>query len=149
MVERQPRAQSARIPNPRSARIATERRVVRYSRARYRPIALALGTLIAVLVPVTGYVMLTSSMTGLTYAVGKAHAQRNRLRDETLRLEDRVEQLSSDARLARIAAQLHMHPASTAIAMQLEPAQAAQPRIAFLSDIARWFQRAPVKKRRS
>ena len=150
MVQMQPRRrEEARIPNPRSARNAAQRRVVRNSRARYRPIVLALAVLLALLVPVTGYVMLTSSMTGLTYAVEKAHARQKRLQDETLRLEDRVEQLSSDARLARLAAQLHMHPASTEIAVQLSPSQTRQQRIAFLSGIARWFHPAAAEKRRS
>ena len=149
MVQMQPRTRETRIHNPRSARNAAQRRVVRHSRARYRPIALALGVLLAALVPVTGYVMLTSATTGLTYSVEKAHARQKHLQDETLRLEDRVEQLSSDARLARLAAQLHMHPASTEIAVQLSPPQTQQQRIAFLSGIARWFHPAAAGKRRS
>ena len=100
--------QRSRIPNPRAARTATHRRIVRKSRARYVGVARVSAVLFFALVLLMGYVVLTSSLTGLSYAVGHESAKREALQEETMRLDDRIEALRSDDRLAALAAKLGM-----------------------------------------
>jgi hypothetical protein len=100
--------QPSRISNPRSARTATHRRKVRSSRARYASIGRVCVGLSAVLSLLMTYVVLTSSLTGLSYAVAHAQHQREALQEETIRLDDRLAEMRSDDRLAGIAAKLGM-----------------------------------------
>ncbi len=61
------------LPNPRTARAATQRRIVHKSRARYtRPRARVGRRGHACSVLLMGYVLLTASLTGHVYAVAKA-----------------------------------------------------------------------------
>jgi cell division protein FtsL len=61
-----------------------------------------------VLAPVMSYVMLTSNLTGLTYALTSAEAQRTKLQGDVQRLDDRIAHLESRERLYQIAKQLGM-----------------------------------------
>lgn len=106
-VVRQPHSQP-RVPNVRTARGATQRRVSRTSRMRYAQLVRFCATLAVVMLLVMTYVMLTSRLTGLNYAVAKAEHQRTVLQSQTARLDDELSILSSDDRLARLAAKLHM-----------------------------------------
>ena len=108
LVERPPR-----LRNPRTVRAATQRRIVRKSRARYTGVGRVFTGLIGVLVLLMGYVVLTSSLTGLSYAVATARADREALQEETMRLDDRIAALRSDDRLAAIAARLGMREPQT------------------------------------
>jgi hypothetical protein len=78
---------SSRIENPRTVRNATAARKVRASRARYTTLTRVFAVLLCVLTLVMGYVVLTSSLTGLSYAVARAAAQREALQEETMRLD--------------------------------------------------------------
>lgn len=69
-------------------------------------ICVVLGVLLTLLM---AYVVLTSSLTGLSYAVARGQHDREALQEETMRLDDRIAQLRSDDRLAAIAARLGMH----------------------------------------
>ncbi|MGC2651849.1 MAG: hypothetical protein WA304_13715 [Candidatus Cybelea sp.] len=69
-----------------------------------------LAVLLCVLAFLMGYVVLTSSRTGLSYAVARAAAQREALQEETMRLDDRIAALRSDDRLSELAARLGMRP---------------------------------------
>ncbi|MGA8385903.1 MAG: hypothetical protein WB687_11475 [Candidatus Cybelea sp.] len=82
----------------------------RASRARYATLVRMLAVLLCVLAFLMGYVVLTSSRTGLSYAVARAAAQREALQEETMRLDDRIAALRSDDRLAELAARLGMRP---------------------------------------
>lgn len=98
----------ARTVMPRTAKNATQRRIVHQSRSRYAGLVrfcAGLGVLLGIFML---YVMLTSRLTSLNYAVGEAQQQQAALRIETARLDDKLAALRSDDRLARIAAQLHM-----------------------------------------
>jgi cell division protein FtsL len=98
----------SRVRNPRTARAATQRRIVHKSRARYSNIvrvSMGLAVLLALLM---GYVLLTSTMTGLSYTVAKAKHEREALQEETMRLDDRIAALRSDERLSALAAKLGM-----------------------------------------
>lgn len=66
------------------------------------------GVLTIVLAFLMGYVVLTSSLTGLSYAVANAKHERAELQAETARLDDRIAALRSDDRLAVLAARLGM-----------------------------------------
>ncbi|HXB83182.1 MAG TPA: hypothetical protein VNU22_07525 [Candidatus Acidoferrum sp.] len=101
---------SPRIANPRTVRAATARRMGRTSRARYTTLVRMLAVLLCILALLMGYVVLTSSRTGLSYAVARAAAQREALQEETMRLDDRIAALRSDDRLAELAARLGMRP---------------------------------------
>ncbi|MGA9017314.1 MAG: hypothetical protein WB438_00045 [Candidatus Cybelea sp.] len=82
----------------------------RASRARYATLVRMLAVLLCVLAFLMGYVVLTSSRTGLSYAVARAAAQREALQEETMRLDDRIAALRSDDRLSELAARLGMGP---------------------------------------
>jgi hypothetical protein len=73
---------SPRIANPRTVRAATARRMGRASRARYATLVRMLAVLLCILFLLMGYVVLTSSRTGLSYAVARADAQREALQEE-------------------------------------------------------------------
>lgn len=58
-----------------------------------------------------GYVVLTSNLTGLAYAVGSAQRERADLQAETMRLDDRIAALRSADRLEMLAARMNMREA--------------------------------------
>jgi hypothetical protein len=111
----------ARIANPRTVRAATERRIVRKSRARYVGVSRVSMVLFCVLALLMGYVVLTSSLTGMSYAVAKARAQREALQEESLRLDDRIAALRSDDRLAILAARLGMREPTHFAVVRIDP----------------------------
>ena len=94
----------------------------RASRARYATLVRMLAVLLCILFLLMGYVVLTSSRTGLSYAVARAAAQREALQEETMRLDDRIAALRSDDRLAELAARLGMRqPQRFAVVREDEP----------------------------
>jgi hypothetical protein len=137
-----------RIPRPRTVRAATARRIVRKSRARYAGLTRVLTVLIGVLLPLMGYVVLTANLTGLSYAVATARAQREALEEQTMRLDDRIAALRSDDRLAQLAARLGMREPQLFAVVRIEPPKVARagPRFPVLSSIADFF--APAVTRR-
>lgn len=132
---------SARIANPRTIRAATQRRIVRKSRARYTSVARALSALTCIVALLMGYVVLTSSLTGLSYAVAKARAQREALQEETMRLDDRIASLRSDDRLAELAARMGMREPQVFTVVRIDPPSVARvrPRFPVLSSLAGFF----------
>jgi cell division protein FtsL len=106
----QPRyeAPPPRVANPRSARTATNKRIVEKSRARYRGILRVCTVLVVVLAALMTYVMLTSNETSLSYALERVDTQRAKLQETDARLDDRIAVLQSDQRLAAVAAKLGM-----------------------------------------
>lgn len=139
---------SARIPNPRRVRAATQRRIVRKSRARTATVRRVFGAVICVLVLLMSYVVLTASLTGLSYAVASERAQREALQEETMRLDDRIAALRSDDRLAVLAARMGMREPQTVAVVRIELPRVARarPRLAVLSSLAGLF--APAISRR-
>jgi len=130
-----------RIPNPRTARAATERRIVRKSRARYTGLGRVLAVLTCVLALLMGYVVLTANLTGLSYAVGKAKLEREALEESTIRLDDRIAALRSDDRLAALAARMGMREPQSLAIVRIAPPPVAQTHARFpvLSSIAGFF----------
>jgi cell division protein FtsL len=137
-----------RITNPRTIRAATQRRIVRKSRARYTGVVRVFATLMAVLVLLMGYVVLTSSLTGVSYAVAKARAQREALQEETMRLDDRIAALRSDDRLSALAARLGMREPQQLAVVRIQAPHVAsvRPRLAVFSSLAGFF--VPALSRR-
>jgi hypothetical protein len=133
--------QRSRIPNPRAARTATHRRIVRKSRARYAGVARVSAVLFCALALLMGYVVLTSSLTGLSYAVGHESAKREALQEETMRLDDRIAALRSDDRLAALAAKLGMREPQRLAVVRLAPPRVAKvkPPFPVLSSLAGFF----------
>lgn len=131
----------SRIANPRRVRAATQRRLVRKSRARYYGVTRVLVALTCVLMLLMGYVVLTSSLTGSSYAVAKAQAQREALEEETMRLDDRIAALRSDDRLAELAARMGMREPQTFAVVRIAPPRVARlrPRFPMLSSLAGFF----------
>jgi hypothetical protein len=134
-------ARSLRIRNPRTVRAATQRRLVRKSRARYAGVTRVLTLLCSVLFLLMCYVLLMSSLTGLSYAVSTARAQREALQEETMRLDDRIAALRSDDRLAGLAARLGMREPEQFAVVRLDPPRVARaaPRFPALSSLAGFF----------
>jgi len=138
-----PRVETAkpRVANVRTAKNATQKRRAHAVRSRYATIwrfsvALAVG-----LILVMTYLMLTANVTSLNYAVARAERERAGLQSETMRLDDRLAQLRSDSRLARIAAKLNMRdPQQFALVkMPVRRPQSDDRHIALLSAISGWF----------
>src|SRR5665213_1884316 len=92
-----------RVRNPRRAHNATGNRIAHHSRARYAGLFQFSFVLVVASVLLLGYVMLTSNLTGVAYAVNRADLQRSALQEETARLDDRLSVFSSHERLAQIA----------------------------------------------
>src|SRR5579864_3937306 len=92
--------QRPRIRNVRTARGATDARVRHYSRARYSAILRFSFVLIGASILLLAYVMMTSNLTGLTYAVARAETQRADLQQRSGRLDDRIAALESQDRLS-------------------------------------------------
>jgi hypothetical protein len=141
MVQQRFLDRPSRIPNPRTVRAATQRRIVRKSRARYSGVLRVSGALLCVLVLLMSYVVLTSSLTGMSYAVAKARADREALQEETMRLDDRIAALRSDDRLAQLAARLGMREPEHLAVVRMEPPRVARARSRFpmLSSLAGFF----------
>jgi hypothetical protein len=131
----------SRVANPRSVRAATQRRIVRKSRARYSGVARVSVALTGILILLMAYVVLTSSLTGMSYAVAKASAQREALEEESMRLDDRIAALRSDDRLAQLAAKLGMREPQVLAVVRIEPIRAARihSRFPVLSSLAGFF----------
>ncbi len=149
MVQPRQLERKHRIVNPRTARAATHTRIDRKSKARYRNLLRISGVLTIVLAFLMGYVVLTSSLTGLSYAVATAKHERAELQGETMRLDDRIAALRSDDRLAALAARLGMtdpqHFALVDLPAAVEPAQGRN--LAAFSSLAGMFM-PPVGKPR-
>ncbi|MGB8518693.1 MAG: hypothetical protein WCD38_00850 [Candidatus Tumulicola sp.] len=149
MIAPRPSERSARVRNPRTARAATRRRIVHKSRARYSSIGRVTAAVTGLLVLFMGYVLLTSTLTGLSYAVARAAHQRESLLEETMRLDDRIAALRSDDRLSAIATRLKMtEPVQFAVLHVPRPSAAAgRPRVAVLSSLAGLFVPAATRQR--
>lgn len=128
-----------RIPNPRTARNATQKRIVKTNRARYAALMRVGAVLTLVLTGLMAYVMLTSNVTSLTYAVAKAHHQRDTLLQQTARLDDRIATESSDERLAAMARKLQMSDPQLFAVVHLPAKQTATSHLAVIDSIASWF----------
>jgi cell division protein FtsL len=128
-----------RIKNPRSARAATQTRIVKTTRARYTNIIRVTAGLCVALFGLMAYVLLLSNTTSLTYAVNKAHHDRDALQEQTARLDDQIAQASSEERLAALAAKLNMHDAQTFTVAHLESPPAPRSKVPLFDTIAAWF----------
>jgi hypothetical protein len=150
VVHPRPSHPAPRVPNPRTARAATHARVSNNARSRYRSLArifTALGSLLALLLL---YVMLTSNVTGLTYAVARGQHQREAMQEENVRLDDRIAALRSDDRLSAVAARLGMHePQRFALVKLAAPAVAdTHSQFAVLPSLAGFFMPAVARQTR-
>ena len=127
-------------PKPRTVRGATQRRIERTSRARHAPIGRIAGVLLCAMALLMGYVVLTSSLTGSSYALAKAEAKREALLEETMRLDDKIAALRSDDRLERLAARMGMREAQQFAVVRIDSGPAhvarAKTRIPMLSSLA-------------
>lgn len=142
------RYERPRVRNPRTARNATHRRIVSKTRARYSSIQRVGAAIFGLLVLFMMYVLLTSTLTGLSYAVARAAHRRESLLEETMRLDDRIAALRSDDRLAFIAARLKMiEPDSFAVVRLAHPATVADhPHVALFSSLADFFVPAAARR---
>jgi len=97
--------------------------------------------LCAVLALLMSYVVLTSSLTGLSYGVATARAQREALQEETMRLDDRIAALRSDDRLAALASHMGMREPQLFAVVRIEPPRiaAARPAFPMFSSLAGFF----------
>ncbi|MBV8118299.1 MAG: hypothetical protein JOY69_04350 [Candidatus Eremiobacteraeota bacterium] len=127
-----------RVRNPRIARAATLRRIRHKSRARYSSITRVGAAIGGLLFLFMIYVLLTSMLTGLSYAVAKAEHQRENVLEETMRLDDRIAALRSDDRLSVLAMRLKMaEPQRFAVVRLSRPPVALEhPHVAMLSSLA-------------
>lgn len=99
-------------PPPRQTErvtIAARRRVRRTRRRVHGPAFAMIALAVLVLVPLLGYVTLTSNLTSLSYARSRAERERTALMDDSQRLDDKIARLTSSERLSQLAAQLKMH----------------------------------------
>jgi cell division protein FtsL len=128
-----------RIRNPRSARTATQTRIVKTTRARYGGVVRIVAGLSIALVCFMAYLTLFSNATSLTYSLERAKHERDALQEQTARLDDAIAQASSEERLASIAAKLQMHDAQTFAVVQLDAPKVATSKIPVVDAILAWF----------
>lgn len=133
----------ARIPNPRTARNATQQRIVKSNRARYGALVRVGAVLALVLTGLMAYVMLTSNVTSLTYAVAKAHHDKDMLVAQTARLDDKIAAARSEERLAAMAHTLQMTDPQLFAVVKLPPDRAVASHFPVIDSIAGWFGSAP------
>lgn len=139
MIQPKVQERRPRIANPRSAKTASQTRKVRNHRARYTQLT-RVGAVVAVaLVLLMGYVMLTSNMTSLTYALAKAHHDREGLQEETARLDDKLIAMRSDERLAKVAAKLGMREPGQFAVVKFETPALARHNFPMFASLADWF----------
>lgn len=124
-------ATSARIRYPRTARAAAQRRATRNARSRYADVVRITVGVVVILVVALSYVLLTSNITSLAYAVDRAHEQRTELQAQVARNDDEIASMTSDDRLAAVAAELGMVQPSQFVRISLSAPQQARP-LAFL-----------------
>lgn len=108
-------------------RHAAHRRVRRTRRRLHRPVHAVVTLAILLLLPLLGYVALTSRITSQSFALVHAEHERTALVDETQRLDDRIAQLQSPERLAALAATLKLHDPHVYGVVRI-PEPKAQPR---------------------
>ena len=127
-----------RVEKPRTIAAATQRRRGRTARARGALLARVCVATLAVMTLLMGYVVLTSTFTGLSYAVARNAATREALQEESIRLDDRIAALRSDARLADIAARMGMREPErfAVVRVQMPRVARASSRIPILSSLA-------------
>lgn len=96
-----------------------------------------------------GYVVLTSNLTGLSYAVANAKHERAELQAESMRLDDKIATLRSDDRLAVLAARLGMTEPQHFALVELPPAQtpSQERHLAAFSSLAGMFMPAVGQSR--
>jgi hypothetical protein len=131
------------------ARAASERRAVRKSRARYADVFRAARVIGVLLVAFMSYVLLTSRLTGLSYAVASAERQKEVVQLESMRLDDKIDALRSDDRLSALAARLGMRdPERFAVVDVPQPRpDADRSHVAVLSSLAGMFLPAVGRSR--
>ena len=125
----------------RTAKHATQRRISRKERARYRVLLQFSACLAAGLVLAMGYLAMNARLTSLNYAYVRAQHERAALQAQTARLDEQLASLRSDDRLGAIALRLHMQdPQTFALVTLPAPAQQTRPtHLAFLAGIATLF----------
>jgi cell division protein FtsL len=119
---------TSRIRNPRTARSATHRRIVASRRNRYAAVRNATLAIAGVMTVLLLQVVLSAQITANAYKVDRAHAQRTELELQTARLDDEIATLSSDDRLAAIAAKLGMTQPQRFLLVSLQAPAQPQPR---------------------
>ncbi len=125
-------ATAPRIRNPRAARAATHRRIVAQQRNRYAAVRKVTLCIVGVMLVLLAEVLLTANITALSYSVDRAHARRAALELQTARLDDQIDALTSDDRLAAVAAKLGMVQPQRFVRVSLEPPQRQANPLAFL-----------------
>jgi cell division protein FtsL len=124
----------------RAAKTAADARRMRAARSRNRAVVTILATVAVALVVVGPYLMLTSGVYKLNYQLVALSDKRAELRDEAVRLDDRIEQLRSRDRLAAIAQQLGMRDAQRYALVDVPQPERDRPHgLAFLP-IANWLR---------
>lgn len=125
-------APPARIRNGRVAHAASQRRIARNARNRYAAVAqITFGVAIGLAV-LLSYVLLVANITALSYSVDRAHEQRSEMQAQVARYDDEISSLTSDDRLAAVAARLHMAQPDQFVRVSLSPPAQNRP-LAFLS----------------
>ena len=134
----QPRSAPQRV---RTAKQATQRRISRKERARYRSLVQFSACLAVALTLFMGYLALNAHLTSLNYKYVKAQRERAALQAQTALLDERLAVLRSDDRLSAIAAKLHMQdPQQFAlIALPAPAAPQSHSHVAFLANLATLF----------
>jgi hypothetical protein len=97
----------------RAGRAAVGERQARLRRRRYAALRRIAATAALATACIVAYLYLMANVTRMNYELTHVAADRARLVDESARLDDRIAALESPERLAKLAAQLHMHEPPT------------------------------------
>lgn len=125
---------AVRIRNARTARTAAQRRIARNARGRYATVTRITAGVAGGLAILLSYVLLVANITALSYAVDRAHQERAEMQAQVARYDDEIASLTSDDRLAAVAARLGMVQPTQFLRISLLPEPTAQSHpLAFLA----------------
>ncbi len=116
-----------RIRNPRTARNAAQRRIARNTRSRYATHGYITAGVTAALVVLLSYVLLTANITALAYSIDRTHEEQSEMQAQVARYDDEIASLTSDDRLASVAAKLGMVQPDRFLRISLLPQPQSRP----------------------
>lgn len=123
----------------RAGRGAVTRRRARSRRVRYAAVVRIVATLAILTLGVFIYLALMANVTRMSYELTRNAQTRAKLIDETTRLDQRLGELESRERLARIAKDLGMKESATMSVARLPEPPAPSHGGAFLASLTAWL----------
>lgn len=111
----------------RAGRVASTRRRAHSTRLRYRDVVRVVVIVCIATTAVMVYLGILANVTKLHYDISRAQRERAALEAQTMRLDERLNQLEATDRLVTIAARLNMRDAHAYAVVTVPPVAAVAP----------------------